>query len=403
MGTAIELRGVGKRYTKYDDLPLLVTTMSRMSRRKRRSKLWAVRGVDFEIAQGASFGIIGRNGSGKTTLMSMMAGVTAPTEGSLRIRGRIAPLIAVGVGFHQELTGRENVYLNATILGLTKKQVDERLDSIVDFAEIESFIDTPVKFYSSGMFVRLGFAVAIHCDPDVVLVDEVLAVGDLGFQVKCLERMARLVEGGTTVVMVSHNMAVLQRLAERVLLMDSGRPVYLGAPEAAIARFHELLDEQPAGMVNEFSGVRFEPGVVEVTSVELAGPDGEPVTQVEAGTPVTVRLTVKTTTPLPAVAVGYTFTGPDGQVVYMDSNIDRPFGPVPAGERLSFTMSIRASLPTGSYSVNAWVQRPLKSLLARSRNVSFYVTGRTTVKGAADLGGVITMDEVSSELPEAVS
>jgi ABC-type polysaccharide/polyol phosphate transport system ATPase subunit len=403
MSSAVELRGVGKQYTKYDDVPLLVTSASRLRRRNRHSKMWAVRGVDLEIAEGASFGIIGRNGSGKTTLMSMMAGVTAPTEGMLRVRGRIAPLISVGVGFHRELTGRENVYLNGTILGLTRKQVDQRLESIVDFAEIEEYLDTPVKFYSSGMYVRLGFSVAIHSEPDVVLVDEVLAVGDLRFQVKCLERMAKLVAGGTTVVMVSHNMAALQRLSHQILLLDMGRPVYLGTPEATISRFHQLLEDQPGATVDEESGTAYEPGVVEVSSFDLLGPDGGGIRQVEAGTPVSIRLELTALAPVADMVVGYCLTGPDGQVVYMDSNLDHPFGPMRRGEAAAFTMSLRATLPTGSYSATAWVQRPLRAVLARSRPVPFFVSGRATVTGAADLGGVLAKEELSSELPEAVS
>jgi len=401
---AIELRGVGKRFTKYDDLPLLITSATRLQRRHRRAKLWAIRGVDVEIPTGTSLGMIGRNGSGKTTLLSMMAGVTAPTEGLLRIRGRVAPLISVGVGFHTELTGRENVYLNATILGLTKKQIDQRIESIVDFAEIDAFLDTPVKFYSSGMFVRLGFAVAIHSEPDVMIVDEVLAVGDLGFQVKCLERMARLVQGGTTVVMVSHNMGAIQRLTPRVLLLDKGAPVFLGTAEAAISRYHELLDEDPDTEVDLSSALRHERGTVEMVSVELLGPDGEALKQVRSGTPLTVRLTARALAPVTEVVVGFSLTGPDSQVIYMDTNASHPFGRMEAGEVAAFTMSFAAALPTGSYSVSGWLQRSdHRTVLARSRHAAFFVDGRPTVTGAADLRGLISREELASEVSEAVS
>ncbi len=390
MVAAIELVGVGKRYIKYEDTPLLVTTASRLARRHKRGTMWAVRGVDLEVPRSGSYGIIGRNGSGKTTLMSMMAGVTAPTEGWLRIRGRVAPLISVGVGFHRELTGRENVYLNGTILGLTKKQVGQRLEAIVDFAELAEFIDTPVKFYSSGMFVRLGFSVAVHCDPEVVLVDEVLSVGDLGFQVKSLQRMWELVKGGTTVVMVSHNMGALQRLSQQILLLEGGRTVYLGDPDTAIARFHELLEDDPEDG-DDGSGVRREPGVLEVSSFELVGHDGGPVRQVVAGAPVVARITAQALADVPHVVAGFALSGPDGQVVYMDSNLDEPFGALAAGEQAVFTMSLVTKLPTGTYSLSGWLQRPppAGTLLGRSRDLSFFVTGRATVKGATDLGGVI--------------
>jgi ABC-type polysaccharide/polyol phosphate transport system ATPase subunit len=404
MTTAIEIHDVGKQFTKYEDLPLLVTSAARLRRRSRRDKLWAVRGVDVEIPRGGSFGVIGRNGSGKTTLMSMMAGVTAPTEGWLRVRGRVAPLISVGVGFHPELTGRENVYLNATILGLRRKQIDQRLEEIVEFAEIPRSIDTPVKFYSSGMFVRLGFAVAIHCEPDILLVDEVLAVGDLGFQVKCFERMGRLVRGGSTVVMVSHNMGAMQRLAQQVLLLDKGQPICLGLPEEAISRYHELLDEETAIHVDAVSGLRYEPGVIEILGIELVGAHGEPIKRVETGTPMRIRLTAQALAPLPEVVAGFSLTGPDGQVVYMDSNVNSPFGPLGAGDQAVYTMAVEASLPTGSYGVSGWLQRgDLRTLLARSRNASFFVAGRSSVSGTVDLGGVISCEEQLLEIPEAVS
>src|SRR5580698_1666694 len=263
MAHAIELTGVGKRYTKYVDTPMIITSALRFRPQTRREKLWAVRGVDLTLEDGEVVGVIGRNGSGKTTLMSMVAGITAPTEGTVKVWGRVAPLISVGVGFHRELTGRENVYVNGTILGLTRKQIEQKFDEIVAFSEVEAFIDTPVKFYSSGMFVRLGFAVAAHCDPDVLIVDEVLAVGDLAFQIKCFERMTQIRERGTTVLMVSHALPVIRRMSQRVLLMHQGEPQFLGDPEKAIGLFHELLHSQEEIEVDS-SGLRFEPKVIEI-------------------------------------------------------------------------------------------------------------------------------------------
>src|SRR5690242_6134829 len=168
MSSLITLDNVGKRYTKFEDAPMLVSAALRFRARTKRSQLWAVRNVSLEVAAGECIGVIGRNGSGKSTLLQMVAGVTAPTEGRVAVRGKVAPLISVGVGFHPELTGRENVYVNAAILGLPRRETERRFDAIVDFAEIEDFIDTPVKFYSSGMYVRLGFAVATQVDPDVL-------------------------------------------------------------------------------------------------------------------------------------------------------------------------------------------------------------------------------------------
>src|SRR5690606_37347034 len=203
---AIELAGVGKRYRLAERS--LVQAL-RPSRRRTVRQLWAVQGLDLQVEPGETVGLLGHNGAGKSTLLRMMAGVSEPTEGRVTVRGRVAPLISVGVGFHQELTGRENVYVNGMLLGLTRAEVEARFDEIVDFAELRDRIDTPVKFYSSGMFMRLGFSVAVHVDPDVLLVDEVLAVGDVAFQLKCFDRMRELSARGTTTVLVSHSMHAL--------------------------------------------------------------------------------------------------------------------------------------------------------------------------------------------------
>lgn len=391
MDRAIELRHVGKRFTKYEDTPMLVTTALRLRPRTRRRRLWAVRGVDLEVADGESFGIIGRNGSGKSTLMTLMAGITAPSEGSVRVAGRVAPLISVGVGFHRELTGRENVYVNGSILGLSRTQIDRRLEEIIAFAEIDGFVDTPVKFYSSGMFVRLGFAVAVHADPDVLLVDEVLAVGDLAFQMKCFDKMTEIRRRGTTVVMVSHHLAAVRRMCGRVLLMDAGRPRFLGSTEEAIAALHQLLSTQTETQVDHDSGTRFEPGVVEVAGLEVAGGDGRPTAHVAAGEPMTVTLAATAVVDVPDLVVGLTVFAPDGTPVYADSTVGRPLGAVGAGETLTCTMALRAQLPTGSYTVTGRVERPdLRTTVALTPPASFFVTGRNTVAGLADLEAVIT-------------
>ena len=384
--TAIELAGAGKRYTKYDDTPMLVTSALHFRPRTRRNKLWAVRDVDLRIAEGESVGVIGRNGSGKTTLMSMMAGITAPSEGSVTVWGRIAPLIAVGVGFHRELTGRENIYVNGTMLGLTRRQIDQRLDEIIAFAEIEEFIDTPVKFYSSGMYVRLGFSVAVHCDPSVLLIDEVLAVGDLAFQVKCFERMGEILRNGTTIVVISHNMAGVVRVCQRVLLLHDGRPHFMGEPTEAISRFHELLSDQTEMQIDHDSGSRFEPGIVTMRSVEMLRPDGSPATHVGAGETVALTIEVTADKAVEDPVVGLSILAPDGTALYVDSSLGQQIGTVAAGDTARFSMSFRAQLPTGSYTALAWLQRPdHRTLLAQSRPTAFFVEGRPAVGGVADL------------------
>ncbi|HVT77699.1 MAG TPA: ABC transporter ATP-binding protein, partial [Acidimicrobiales bacterium] len=239
----ISLADAGKRYTKFEDAPMLVSAL-RFRARTTRSHLWAVRHVDLDVAPGECVGVIGRNGSGKSTLLQMLAGVTAPSEGRVSVRGKVAPLISVGVGFHPELTGRENVYVNAAILGLSRAEVDARLDDIIDFADVTGFVDTPVKFYSSGMFVRLGFAVAINVNPQVLLIDEVLAVGDLAFQMKCFDKMAEIRDSGATVVVVSHNLNAVRRMCDHTMVLHNGAQRFYGATADAISLYHQLLGEE---------------------------------------------------------------------------------------------------------------------------------------------------------------
>ena len=191
-------------------------------------RFWALEDISFDVKQGEILGIIGRNGAGKSTLLKVMSRVTAPTKGLVKVKGRVASLLEVGTGFHPELTGRENIYLNGTILGMTKKEIDKKFDEIVDFAEIEEFIDTPVKRYSSGMYVRLAFAVAAHLEPEILIVDEVLAVGDVQFQKKCLGKMGDVAKEGRTVLFVSHNMSAINALCTRLILIKGGRVTYSG-------------------------------------------------------------------------------------------------------------------------------------------------------------------------------
>ena len=204
----------------------------------------ALDGISLEIKQGEALGIIGANGAGKSTLLKIISKVTAPTEGDIWIKGRVASMLEVGTGFHGELTGRENIYMNGAILGMTKKEVDSKIDSIIDFSECRGFIDTPVKRYSSGMYVKLAFAVASHLDAEIIIMDEVLAVGDMAFQKKCLTKMEESAENdGKTVLYVSHNMATIRNLCSRCIVLDRGKLIYDGDVEDAIAVYMENSEE----------------------------------------------------------------------------------------------------------------------------------------------------------------
>ena len=205
---------------------------------KTLERVHAINDVSFEVKKGETLGIIGKNGAGKSTLLKLIAGVSQPTKGTVEITGKLAPLIELGAGFHPELTGEENVYLNGIILGLTEKQVKERYQSIVDFAELKEFMDVPIKHYSSGMYVRLAFSIAVSTDPEILLVDEVLSVGDYEFQQKCKERMDEFRKNGTTIILVSHELPLISSFCERAIVLDKGAIVFDGASKQAVEKYH---------------------------------------------------------------------------------------------------------------------------------------------------------------------
>lgn len=247
MTAMIEVENLGKHYrrggqdrvyrTFREDLMGLMTRPFRRRRGKATDTFWALRDVSFQVNEGEVVGIIGKNGAGKSTLLKILSRITQPTEGRARLYGRVGSLLEVGTGFHPELTGNENIYLSGTILGMRRAEVRSRFDEIVAFAEIEDFLDTPVKHYSSGMYVRLAFAVAAHLDPEILLVDEVLAVGDMEFQKKCLGKMGEVAEGGRTVVFVSHNMDSITRLCSDAILLDRGGLMAIGPSKAVVEQY----------------------------------------------------------------------------------------------------------------------------------------------------------------------
>jgi lipopolysaccharide transport system ATP-binding protein len=243
-----KLYRIGASRKRHDDLrDLLAGAAKRLMRpgnraAQREDTIWAIKDVSFEVKQGEVVGIIGRNGAGKSTLLKVLARITEPTEGCIEITGRVGSLLEVGTGFHPELTGRENIYLNGAVLGMKKKEIDRKFDEIVDFAEVNKFIDTPVKRYSSGMYVRLAFAVAAHLDPEILFVDEVLAVGDAAFQKKCLARMGDIAEkGGRTVLFVSHNMEAVASLCTHGLFLSAGSLLHAGDAGETISFYENVV------------------------------------------------------------------------------------------------------------------------------------------------------------------
>ena len=240
----LSLKQVSKRYRirSESDAPAR-SLLSKLAQLTRKEDFWALKDVSFEVPRGQALGIIGHNGAGKSTILKLLSRITTPSTGEIMINGRLSALIEVGSGFHPELTGRENIYLNGSILGMMRREITEKLDSIVSFAELRQFIDTPVKRYSSGMYVRLGFSIAAHLNPDILLLDEVLAVGDAAFQQKCIERVKELQSKGTTIVFISHDLRAVQQLCDRVILLKRGQIEADGDPEQTIALYQSLSQQ----------------------------------------------------------------------------------------------------------------------------------------------------------------
>ena len=272
---------------------------------------WAVRDVSFAVERGEVLGIIGHNGAGKSTIQKLLSSITSPTTGRIRINGRLSALIEVGSGFHPELTGRENIFLNGAILGMRREEIAAKLDSIADFAGIRPFLDVPVKRFSSGMYVRLGFAIAAHLDPDILLLDEVLAVGDAAFQEKCLRRIGELREAGKTIVFISHDLAAVERICSRVILMRQGQIALSGTPAEVIAEYQRL----PAIAHHNILETAVADSSAEIESLQLCDLEGQLTPPVRTGSPLALRIAYVVRRPLADVVFEVLFTNAEQQVV----------------------------------------------------------------------------------------
>ena len=286
---AIFAEGVSRRFRVYPQRNVTLKDAILRRRQLRREEIWALRDVSLAIEPGEAVGIVGRNGSGKTTLLRLIAGIFQPTGGRLEVAGEVGSLLGLGAGFHPDFTGRENVYMNGAIHGLTKSYVHERLDEIASFAELGEFFDVPVRTYSSGMYMRLGFAVATHLDADILLLDEVFAVGDEAFQRKCFGKILELRERGRTIVFVSHAAPAVERVCERAILLTSGRVVHDGAAREVIKHYQQLIAGEEASAQQHAWGT----GEATVVGVRLEGSDGEEQRQFVSGGPLAVRLAIE--------------------------------------------------------------------------------------------------------------
>jgi lipopolysaccharide transport system ATP-binding protein len=286
--------------------------------------MWALRGVSFEVKQGEILGIIGRNGAGKSTLLKILSRVTSPSKGEVRVKGRIASLLEVGTGFHPELTGRENIFLNGAILGMTKAEIRKKFDEIVDFAGVERYMDTPVKRYSSGMYVRLAFAVAAHLEPEILICDEVLAVGDAEFQKKCMGKMQDVSKHGRTILFVSHNMAAVSKLCSQCALLDGGRLKMIGPTDAIIPHYLKSGKQTEGIRTWDETAENNSDPRLKMRALRIVAPDGSTTGHVDIRKPFTVEVEYQIFETLPQFRLALRVVAPDGTVAFTTSESADP-------------------------------------------------------------------------------
>lgn len=395
----VRFEDVSKRYRlglTRTSLPALLSHAARRTlgrgaaRAGQGQEFWALDHVSFDLHAGKSLALVGRNGAGKTTALKLLANITKPTSGRVAVHGQLSALIELGAGFHPDLTGRENIFLNGTILGLSRRDIARRFDEMVDFAELEQFIDTPVKRYSSGMTVRLGFAVASCIEPDILLVDEVLAVGDASFQQKCMRRIRQLVDGGTSIIFVSHNFYLVQAVCERALYLRHGRVHHAGPTQDVIAVYEQDLNQE---RVRKFArGDEASPdgadGDVEITRVELVGLHGEEMLPSDA--PLSIRVHYNAYRDLGTVHASVFITRADGLTCCMlRTKLDDVRLDVMRGQGTVTLTLDPVQLVTGAYFAEAWFLNGSDSMGITSRpgrSDWFQIRGRAL--SDAQTGGV---------------
>ena len=352
---AIRACGISKRYVigqlrggrtmLRDEVGDVVRALVRRDRVPKRDVFWALQDVSFEVEEGAVVGLIGRNGAGKTTLLRILSRITEPSAGYVDLRGRTASLLEVGTGFHPELTGRENVYLNGSILGMTRREISSKFDEIIAFAGVERFVDTPVKRYSSGMYVRLAFSVAAFLDPDILIIDEVLSVGDAAFQRRSLGKIEDVARSGRTVLFVSHSMQSVRSLCDRAILLEAGRVVADGDTESIVRQY--LENEAGPGGFRRWEDPAERPGDDQCRLVEVrVEDDGENVvTAVGSSEPLTVVMVVELASLHPALAVGFDLLASDGSCAFRSFQTDAPEESQPRLE--PGVLELRCKIPGG--------------------------------------------------------
>jgi lipopolysaccharide transport system ATP-binding protein len=399
----VDVKNVTKRYRIGRGITTLRDIFAWWDK-SEKSYHWAVNDVSFSLEPGESLGIIGPNGAGKTTMLKLLSRVTKPTSGEITLNGRFSALIELGAGFHPDLTGRENVYLNGAILGMTHTEINERFDDIVNFSGIGHFIDTPVKRYSSGMHARLGFAIAAHVDPKILLVDEVLAVGDYAFQMKCYARMDALRKNGTSLIFVSHNMEAVRRVCDRGLVMYQGEPIFEGTAAEAVVAYSNAVRKAARESSND-QRVPLEGGLsqrvmtfdAEIEKVTLLNQKREPATVLNSGQKAYVLVDVDFQKDVDHPIFGFFIRTADGRRVYTTTTnwqgVETPCFRV--GEKCQVQFEIDLPLIDGNYDLGVDVAAPdLSSYYDRlERALTFQTVGCEQVRGIVDLNAKITFHQ----------
>lgn len=373
MSFAIRAENVSKRYripssegrssyrTLREDLERLVTSSWQRFRNGAKTRtseeFWALKDVGFEVRRGEVLGVIGRNGAGKSTLLKILGRITRPTAGRVRVRGRMGTLLEVGTGFHPELTGRENIFLSGSILGMSRQEIRRKFDAIVDFAELEAFLETPVKRYSSGMYVRLAFAVAAHLEPEILLIDEVLAVGDVSFQRKCLSKMGDLAGEDRTVLFVSHNMGAIRQLCPRSILLDGGKLIHDGSTPETLRIYHESLRKGAIDSSMNLSGrMARGTGAVRFNSLRVENTAGEPEWDFQSGETVRIPFSYEVFEPVDDLRFYFAIqSGTHRETLTTVSRViaESPLSPGATG---SFCLDLpQINLRPGDYYIYAWL------------------------------------------------
>lgn len=395
---AITVRHLSKTFRIYHEHEQSLKRRLLKGKKERYELFHALDDISLEIPEGKTFGLLGQNGSGKSTLLKCIARILTPNEGQIEARGRMAAMLEVGSGFHPDLTGRENIYLNGSILGMSKAEIDSKFDAIVDFSGVEKFIDQPVKSYSSGMYVRLGFAVAIHVEPEILLVDEILAVGDLQFQEKCMEKFAQFRQDGRTVVVVSHGLEQMRTFCDEAAWLDHGKLVAVGGAAEIVDRYSNMA--HGARRVEQGGGTRFGSGEIEVIKMEWLGP--EPEKKVHTGSPVTIRLTYEAKERIAKPIFGVSVDTREGFWVWGYHTLDAGYVPeyIDLGIGTIEVKIPRLPLRPGTYLLSSSIQNIDSSVMydAWQKGLAFEVVPWAGMESA----GIVTFNSTFTNLTPSV-